>query len=331
VTVKAGDTVDVGTITVERGRSISGRVVTADGSPVAGAKVVAGAQLLGNGTDLSAGGIFSGMAGTKSTTSDDAGRYLLAAVGERSLVVAADEPSAGRSSVYRVPAGTGSVQLDLPLQPLGALEGRVAKDGQPMAGAIVMAQPQQAARGTFMVTAGGDGGYRFDKLAPDSYVVSALEAGGGGKASSMHSQLVAVAAGQTTHLDLGFAAGTVTVTVAMTAPPAANVHTAQVFLATGDLPSGTAEQLGEALAARGEGAAAMGFIFKDQPAQLAAVAPGAYSLCLIPIPGTLASMADFVKIRDKTDKLLALCKPVTLAGAPPEQTFTVPVTEVPPL
>src|SRR5262249_34556288 len=53
-TVKANDTVDVGTITVERGRSISGRVLTADGAPVAGAKVMAGAQLLGNGSELSA-------------------------------------------------------------------------------------------------------------------------------------------------------------------------------------------------------------------------------------------------------------------------------------
>src|SRR5262249_36620517 len=154
-------------------------------------------QLLGNGSELSAGGIFSGMSGARTTTSDDNGNYVLSGVGERSLVIAAEEETTGRSSMYRVPAGTQSVQLDLPLKPLGALEGRVTRGGRPMGGATVMAQPQQASRGTFMVTAGTDGAYRFDKLTPDTYLLSVLEAGGGGRASSMNTKLATVDTGQT--------------------------------------------------------------------------------------------------------------------------------------
>jgi protocatechuate 3,4-dioxygenase beta subunit len=331
-TVKASDTVDIGTITVEHGRSISGRVLGADGAPVPGAKVMAGAQLVGNGSELSAGGLFAGMTGTKTTTSGDDGGYVLSSVGERALVIAADEPNAGRSTVYRVPAGTSSVQIDLPLKPLGALEGRVTKAGQPLASALVIAQPQQAARGTFMVTAGADGGYRFDKLSPDSYLLSALQTGSvGGGASSLRTQLVNVDSGQTAHLDLEVPVGTVAVTITMTAPPAANVHTAQVLLATGTLPSGSADQLGEAVAARGPGSTHIGFIFKDQPARLENVQPGSYSACAVPIPGDISSMADTVKLRDKGDKLISVCQPVTVTDSPLEQTVAIAVKAVPPI
>src|SRR5262249_26951115 len=91
LTVKADEGTDVGTITVERGRSISGRVLHGDGTPVAGAKVLAGPQLLGSGSDVGGGGLMGALGGgPKSTTSGDDGGYTLAGVGEKSLMVVAD-------------------------------------------------------------------------------------------------------------------------------------------------------------------------------------------------------------------------------------------------
>src|SRR5262249_57196797 len=100
------------------------------------------------------------------------------AAGERGLLVAADHPTAGRSKIARVPPGSAAVEVDLTLLLPGALEGRVTSGGQPLANALVTAAPQTAALGTFSVRAGPDGAYRFDKLTPDSYVVSASLAGG---------------------------------------------------------------------------------------------------------------------------------------------------------
>src|SRR5262249_50251167 len=78
----------------------------------------------------------------------------------------------------RAPPGSAAVEVALPLLLPGALGGRVTSGGQPLANALVTAAPQTAALGTFSVRAGPDGAYRFDKLTPDSYVVSASLAGG---------------------------------------------------------------------------------------------------------------------------------------------------------
>jgi len=330
VTVKADDATDVGTITVERGRSISGRVLRGDGTPVAGAKVLGGAQLIGSGSELSSGGLFGSMGGSKSTTSGDDGGYILAGVGQKTLVVAADTETEGRSTFSRVPAGTESVQLDLTLQPLGALEGKVTSDGKPLAGTMITAAPQQASRGTFMVKSDDSGSYRFDKLAPDNYIVSSLAIKGMGSAS-LHSQMVQVQSDQVAHLDIDVPGGAVQVTVTIVSPPGANVHAAQVMLVTGTVASGTAEQLTEAVAARGAGALHSGFMMKDQPVVLEKIDAGSYSACAIPIPGDLNDPAAMMRIQGKLDKLISVCLPVQIAATPAAQSVTIKVPAPPPV
>src|SRR5215468_11001254 len=117
----------------------------------------------------------------------------------------------------RVPAGPTSVQLDLTLQDLGALEGRATSNGQPLGGVAILAQPQQASRGTFVVKADDGGAYRFDKLAPDGYLVSAMSTGGS-RSMSLRTATVQVVSGQTAHLDLDVPAGTINVTLGVKAP-----------------------------------------------------------------------------------------------------------------
>lgn len=328
VTVKANAETDLGTITVERGRSISGRVLHGDGSPAAGAKVVCGGQIIGTGSELSAG-IFGAGLGLKSTTSDDDGGFTLSGVGVKSVVIAAEHATDGRSGTVRLPASPQSANVDLVLRPFAPLDGRVTSAGNPVAHGIVSAGAQQATRGTFIVQTGGDGAYRFDKLAPDTYLVTAMEAGGMMGGRNMFSKLVTVTE-QGAHLDIELPSGGVTVTVGIAPPDGVSVSAAQVFLVTGTLPAASnAEQFTEAFAERGEGALHPGFVLKGQPAKFDTVVPGAYSACAIPLPGDINSAADLLKLRDKADQLPVACILTTVRDSPAQQAITVPVPAPP--
>jgi hypothetical protein len=329
VEVKPGEITDVGTINVEKGRSIAGRVLRGDGSLVAGAKVVAGPQLIGSGSELSQGGLFGG-GGLKSATSDEDGNYVLSGVGAGGLVIAADHAD-GRTAMVRLPAGDQSMTLDLVLRPAGALEGKVSSSGKPVSGTMVIASPQQAARGNLMVQTGEDGGYRFDKLAADTYRVSALERSGmmGG---GMHAKVVTVEPEKTAHLDLEIPAGGVTVSLRVAPPAGVTVTAAQVFLVTGGkIVATTADQFIDAFGELGDGAAHQGWILKGEPAKLANVAPGGYSACAIPIPGDINSPRDMMKLRDQMNKLVVACQPVAIKDRPAEQEVTITVPAPPAL
>lgn len=330
VEVKPDETTDVGTITVEKGRSISGRVLRPDGSGVAGAKVLAGGQLMGSGSELSSGGLFGGAPGQKSATTGDDGSFVLAGVNAKGLVVVADHPTEGRSSMVRIPAGDASTTLDLVLKPLGALEGKVTSGGKPMASSIVLAMPQQAARGNFIVQSGEDGTYRYDKLAPDTYRVTAVQRGGpmGG---AMHSKVVTVEAEKTVHLDLEVPASGVKVTMKVKPPEGVTLTTAQVFLVSGSFTAPTADVFNEKFGELGPGSTHQGFMLKAEPVKFENVEPGPYSACAIPIPGDINSPADMMKLRDSPEKLLVACQPVTIAKDPAEQEVTVTVPAPPPL
>ncbi|HKA90706.1 MAG TPA: carboxypeptidase regulatory-like domain-containing protein [Haliangiales bacterium] len=330
VTVKANAETDVGTITVERGRSISGRVLHGDGSPAPGAKVVCGAQIIGTGSELSAG-LFGAGLGVKSTTSDDDGGFTLSGVGVKSVVIAAEHPTDGRSGTVRLPASPQSASVDLVLRPFAPLEGRVTTGGNPVAHGIVTAGAQQASRGTFIVQTGDDGGYRFDKLAPDTYMVTAMEAGGMMGGRNMFSKLVTVGE-QGARLDIELPSGNVSVSVAIAPPSGVTVSAAQVFLVTGHMPAvSNAEQFTEAFAERGEGALHPGFVLKGKPAKFDTVVPGPYSACAIPLPGDINSPADLMKLRDKADQLPVACIVATIRPSPAEQSVTVPVPAPPAL
>ena len=327
--VDANADTDVGTITVQKGRSISGTVYGADGAPVAGARVLAGPTIFGSGAGLSAGGGLAGGSGTQMTTSGDDGGYVVTGVAPGSILIAADSDSAGRSSISRVATGDGNASMDLHLQQLGALSGRVTSEGQPLSGTSVTATPQSAGLGIFGVRTDETGAYRFDKLAPDTYTVSG-RTGNPGRGSSQ-SRTVSVVGGQEAHLDLEVSVGTVTVSASVTPPGGTTIGGAQVTLASGSLQASTAAQLADAVSARGDGAAHTGFMFAGIPAQLEGVTPGSYSACAVPLPPTVRGMGDFVALLSKLDKLVCACVPVTIAASPENQSVTVPVPAPPPV
>src|SRR5262249_22562292 len=195
-------------------------------------------------------------------TGDDGG-FTIQGVGSQSLVIAADHPTDGRSNVARLPAGPQSTTINPVLRPFAPLDGTVTSGGKPLSHAIVLAAQQTAAKGNFMVQTGDDGAYRFDKLAPDTYMVSAMEPSMmGGR--NMFTRLVTVT-DQGGHLDIDLPAAGVTVTVGITPPSGTPVNTAQVFLISGTVSVKNADQLTDAIAERGEGSLHPGFVLHGTP------------------------------------------------------------------
>jgi Carboxypeptidase regulatory-like domain len=166
--------------TPEGTSSIAGRVLAADtGRPVKRARVT-----------VSAGG-----RGSKSATTDDQGRYQIAALAAGAYTITASK-TGFVDSVYGqrrplqpgTPLTLGDAQaapnVDLRLVRGGVITGRVAdEDGEPLARALVTVQRYQYVRGERQLTpAGGDqtddrGQYRVFGLPPGDYYVSASTVG----------------------------------------------------------------------------------------------------------------------------------------------------------
>ncbi|MDB4958709.1 MAG: hypothetical protein JWO36_6278 [Myxococcales bacterium] len=327
VTIQAGKPTDVGTITVAAGRRIAGVVVLA-GQPVAGATVYAGRQVMGNGsTNAAPAGGFGaggGSPGSKQDTTDGSGAFALAGFGDGDLAVIADLPGAGRSTPLLVAdTATNQTSLLLELQPYGSLSGVLRQGGQPVGGIAVTVQSTSTPGAVYVVTAGSDGAYRFDQLAPDTYKVSATV---GNMRSGMHlySQQVAVPPGKEVRVDLVVDQGTVTLDAT---PVVANGQPgiAIAYLATTAITATTASELSRQLAAAGPGSSQMTIVRPGETGAFTEVTPGSDTVCMVPLPIELRGGAAIGYFDRHSSKLPAFCKPVVVAASPDTQQVQVTV------
>jgi hypothetical protein len=174
VEVKEGEVKDLGVVTIKKGRIVSGKVLTSTGQPVAGATVMAGRFLMGDGA-RARGGRFGG----QRTTSDEDGGFSLRGLGADPLSVVADHTTLGRSATVNVPGGeTGAHDLALVIAEPGAVEGTTMDNGKPVPGAIVVARSVTNSMTIFRVRSGADGAFRFDRLAAEEYTVIAFTRSG---------------------------------------------------------------------------------------------------------------------------------------------------------
>jgi uncharacterized GH25 family protein len=327
VLVEPGKTADVGTILVEQGRTLGGTVVAA-GQPVAGATVSAGRMVFGNGTSSTAN--FGPMGqGTKSTTTDTDGTFSLAGFSDGDLTLVADHPDYGRSKAVRVPTDMpGQGELVLELQPFGALSGVMRQGGKPVEGILVSCQSTTTPGAIYGVASGPDGKYRYDRLAPDTYKVSAT-VGMPMAGMKFYSQQVVVPSGKEVTVDLSVEPGAVTLDVQAVASNG-TLGVANVWLASGaPLTATTATQLSLQTAAAGPGASQWVIVRAGEAAVFSEVAPGAYSACIVPFPAEVKGMAAMGYSERHGDKLPAYCRPVNVAASPPTQNVSIPV-EIPP-
>jgi uncharacterized GH25 family protein len=326
VAVMSGKATDVGTITVAKGRRLAGTVV-ADGQPVAGATVYAGRQLFGNGTSNTAQFGPMGQAAKQATTEAD-GTFSLAGFNDGDLAIVAEHPNIGRSKAQRIPTDLPNQgELVLELQKFGALSGILRQGGKPAEGVFVSCQSTTTPGAIYAVASGTDGAYRYDRLAPDTYKVSAT-LGMPMMGMKFYSKEVVVPPGKEVTVDLAVEAGTVTLNI-VPVPKGGKLGVASAWLATGVLSARTATDLGLRMAAAGKGSSQWVIIRNGEPARFAELMPGAYTACVVPFPIEVQGMGAMGYVERHGDKLPAFCEPVTVAGAPDTQTARVSV-EVPP-
>jgi hypothetical protein len=330
VTIEPGKTVDLGAILVARGRRIAGTVV-ASGQPVAGATVYAGQRVLGGGAsnDAPMAGMGGFSQGTKTATTGPDGSFELSGFGDGDLAVIADLPTLGRSTPKLVGAADADqTQLVLELQPYGAITGALRQAGAPVGGTPVTVQSTSTPGALYVVTSGADGAYRFDRLAPDTYKVSAT-VGNPRRGMHFYSKQADVPPGGQVEVDLDVDPGT----VELDATPVASqgqVGMAMGYLANGAIAASTYTALTRAVAAAGAGSSQVVIVRHGEAAAFAEVTPGAYTVCFVPLPLAVRGGAAMSYANQHAGSLAAFCAPATVAAQPATQALSVPVV-VPPM
>jgi len=322
VVVEPGKVTDIGTFTVQKGRLLAG-VVTSDGKPVPNATVFAGRMLFGNGTSNTAN--FGPMGqGTKQATTDESGHFSLSGFNAGDLSLVAEHPDIGRSKAARIPTEMpGQNELVLELQKFGSLKGKLTVNGKPTEGIGVSCQSTTTPGALYVVASGPDGSYRYDRLAPDTYKVSAT-VGMPMMGMKFYSKEIAVPIGKEVTLDLSAEPGAITLEVAVAAK-SGKVGVANAFIASGIVVARTATDLGLKMAQSGPSASQWVIIRGGEPAKFNEVLPGNYSVCVIPFPAEVQGMAAMGYADRHSDDLPAYCQQVKVGAAPATQQTTVTV------
>jgi uncharacterized GH25 family protein len=327
VDLKEGEVKDLGTIYVRKGRTLAGKVVM-NGQPVAGATVRAGRILFGDGSSASAsrGGPPGGRM-AKSAVTDEDGVFIIYGISLGDLSIVAEHETKGRSKAVAVRQTSESINdMTLVLEPFGALEGVVLKNGQPEARVIVNASSQTVPGAMFGVATGADGKFRFDRLAPDSYKVSAM-LGMPMTGMGFHSYLAHVKSGQTATINIVVNTGNVNLTVAIKPNDGKEAPFTHVFAVRGGLkPPATARELNLAVAQLPESYHKWTFSFGTAPAQVKDIIPAEYMVCAVPYPREVSGMGPIFEYMGREgDNLKAFCQPVTVAAAPETQSASLKV------
>lgn len=324
--VKSGETTDVGTITVKKGRMIAGRVTGPDGAPVAGATVVAARRLFGSGTRTNVGNGGGGpMRGaSKDTITDEKGEFSLAGVGSQELALVAEHEAIGRSTTVQVPPGDQPVAIDLKLAPFAVIEGKVTSGGKPAEATGVNVSSQNVPNTNYIVQTGPDGTFRFDHLAPDTYLVQAVTGRGPMMGMGMHTVVVSVGPSETKSVTIDVPVGTATLVVKGKSRDGRPVS-GQVRTVKGPITATTARALEREVAASGAPFSNISIMIAGNPVRVSGLTPGAYTACVVAMPTEVRGMgAAMDYIGREGDNLPVSCGTANVAGA--EQELTIDVT-----
>jgi Carboxypeptidase regulatory-like domain len=331
--VTDGKTTEVGTVTVTAGRKASGRVVDSKGAPVVGAKVMVAKMIFGNGKQ--SGGDNSDndeeSAGMRSAITTSTGEFVVRGISKTSGVVVAEDPDRGRSIAIPVSAGDTDVGgLELTLRGYGALTGIVTRKGQPVSGATINAAPLGGTSQAVFVTAGPDGKFVLDKVPEGPTAVQAMQTGMMSAVSA--SKTVAVVAGRSVDASIDIPAGDIALTVKVDPEPGATVNAAWLLLMRGAFAATNGQQLMDAfLASKGSDGGAAGMqIWLGTPTfpTFDELVAGTYSVCAIPITGSLLDSQLMDRVQEHLSELDAVCKGVVIPARPVKQDFTLVVPQM---
>ncbi len=336
VVVSDGKITDVGTITVTAGRNLRGRVVDPKGAPIEGARVLVGKMIFGDGK-TSGGNDPDGaeQAGLRTGTTGADGTFAVRGISKDGGVVVAEHTTAGRSIAIELRPGTEDVEnVTLTLRGYGVVTGQVTRKGQPVAGATVSATPIGSSGQAVFVQSGTDGRFVMDRVPEGSTAVQAMQTAMMSAVSA--SRTIVVVAGAPTDASIDIPAGDNELTVEVGPQPGATVNAAWLLLMRGSFAATNGKQLMDAfLAAQGTdsgGAAGMEiWLGTSSFPTFRELVPGAYSVCAIPITGSLMDQQLMARVQNNLDKLDATCKGVTVAPTPKAQSYKLLLPSMTPL
>jgi protocatechuate 3,4-dioxygenase beta subunit len=329
VEVASGADVDLGTITVTKGRAIEGRVVTAQREPVPGASVTVGRMLFGSGSSTTAAGRFGppGTQRNKTVVTGDDGSFIIRGVAASDLNIVAEHETLGRTVPVAIPGSRESTfGLELVMQPTGALEGIVTMGGKPAESVRISCQSQSVPGAIFGVATGDDGKFRFDKLSPGSYMVAAMTGGNPMRGMGFHDgKQVVIASEKTSTVRLEIGEGNIELLVNLK-PKSGEVSFAGIFTVQTEVTATNAKELQIQTANRDGGFSSLGMSINGRPALVENLSPGDYTVCAAPYPTEVQGMQPTLDYMEREgDSMPIFCAKTTVAAEPARQEVTIPV------
>jgi hypothetical protein len=240
ITVAAGKDADAGTIQLTRGRRLTGRVVDAQGRPVASARVRAGSALPPYEDD---GMMNMGwQIPVSSVTTDASGAFTLANLRPGEPLQIDASHANGRAPVLEVaPGAEDPPPVTLQLRGLGSLSGAITMGGKPAEEVQVFLVSEDTKAQHFAMS-GPDGEYGFERLAEGTYTARLSSPS---NAAARSTAKATVVAGQRARLNFDLKGGAMSLAVSLAARPGQAVDAAYVYLLRGAVDYPTAKQLFE--------------------------------------------------------------------------------------
>ena len=332
VKIDPGKPTDLGTITLTRGRKLVGTVVDANGSPVPGVKVRLGRMLFSMAGEDDAMESFEEQRGMRVAVTDQDGGFAIIGVPRDETNVAASDPDRGSSLAQTVPPGTDDPPpVKLVLRGFGSIAGKVTRQGQPVAGAMVSDSPKGGGAQMTMARTNPDGSFELPKAVEGEHVLNAMQSGGLGMSLRSTSVTVSVTAGQATTVAIDIPVGTITLTVQVRALPNNEVDAAQVFLFAGAMNATNASQLTQSFLQGSIKGMKIWFGGASPMPAFDQLVPGAYTECTVPITGKLSDPTFMQRVQENMALLKVYCQPVTLAPSPNAQSVVASVPTMVPL
>ncbi len=330
VEVRVGETAELGTIRVIRGRTIKGRVVKA-GDGIGNATVLTGQRLIGTGESLSLSrdSTMDDMMKIRRATTDDNGYFRIRGTSSKAMVIAAEHPDTGRSRPMQIGKGSEDIELRLELVATGTVKGHVTKGDKPAANVAIVATPSEARMQLVTGQADDTGNYVLDRLAAGQYEVSAFF--GAQFQSRAVTRKIVIKGGETQEVDLSLVVGDITLTVSVKPKPGAVVNATQLFLLPGRVSPANGKELNNAYLGREGSGAASKFSMENVDTTFGELAPMAMTLCGLPITGDMSDAQFLLRLQEAGADLEIVCKPLTITETPATQAVEIVVPEMKPL